>query len=43
MGISNVSFRYWAAFTDYLTLPHISHFDTVPSLLKHGPERAQMN
>ncbi|CAE7326622.1 CYP704C1 [Symbiodinium sp. KB8] len=44
---------YWAAFTDYLTLPHISHFDSVPSLLKqlaaadhqkisHSMQRAHM-
>ncbi|CAE7655948.1 CYP704C1 [Symbiodinium pilosum] len=44
---------YWAAFTDYLTLPHISHFDSVPSLLRqlhaadhqkisHSMQRAHM-
>lgn len=25
---------YWTNFTDYLTLPHISHFDSVPHLLQ---------
>lgn len=25
--------RYWASFTDYLTLPNVLHFSSVPELI----------